>query len=149
EIERILKEFAQEKFAFKIAKEIVKEREKSPIRTTLQLVKIIERVVGEKRGKIHPATKTFLALRIFVNEELENLKEGLKDAFELLNPGGKIAVISFHSGEDKIVKNFFKTLEKDGLAKILTKKPITPQPKEIAINPKSRSAKLRVIQKIK
>jgi 16S rRNA (cytosine1402-N4)-methyltransferase len=147
EIEKILKEFGQEKFAKSIAKEIVKERKKKEILTTLQLVEIVRKALPLreiKRRKIHFATKVFLALRIFVNQELENLKEGLKQALEVLNPQGKILVISFHSLEDKIVKNFFKEKEKEGVLKILTKKPMVPSISEVLKNKRSRSAKLRV-----
>ncbi len=146
----ILREFGEEKFAKQIAKEIVKEREKNPIETTFQLVEIIKKSVPDwyKRRKIHPATKTFQALRIAVNKELENLKEGLLSAIKILEKGGKIAVISFHSLEDRIAKNIFKQKAKEGTLKIITKKPITPSKKEISNNPRSRSAKLRVVEKI-
>jgi len=146
-IEEILREFGQEKFSKQIAKEIVKERKKEKILTTFQLVEIVRKslpIKEIKKRKIHFATKVFLALRIFVNQELENLKEGLKGALEIVKKGGKIAVISFHSLEDKIVKNFFKEKEKEGRLKILTKKPIVPSASEILINKRSRSAKLRV-----
>ncbi len=150
EIEKILREFGQEKFAKKIAKAICKEREKKKIETTTELVKIIEKAVPSfyKKRKIHFATKTFLALRIVVNEELENLKKGLKEAMEMLDKKGKLVVISFHSLEDKIVKNFFKEQEREGKLRILTKKPISPKKEEILKNPRSRSAKLRAAVKI-
>ena len=147
DIEKILKEYGEERFAQDIASAIVEERAVRHIEKTGHLVKVIERAVPKKylRGSIHVATRTFQALRIAVNSELENLKKGLARAVTLLPKGGKIAVISFHSLEDRIVKNFFKT--HTSLA-ILTKKPISPTQEEIRINRRSRSAKLRVAQKI-
>jgi 16S rRNA (cytosine1402-N4)-methyltransferase len=150
DIERIIKEFGQEKFAKNITREILKERKFKKIERTSQLVEIIKRAVPiwYQKRKIHFATKTFQALRIAVNNELENLKKGLKEALEILEPGGRMVVISFHSLEDRIVKNFFKENSKKGILKILTKKPIRPKIEEIKINPRSRSAKLRAGQKI-
>lgn len=150
EIEKILKNYGQERFAKQIAKEIVKERKQKRIETTFQLVQIIRKATPRwyQRRKIHFATKTFLALRIFVNQELENLKEGLKQALEILERNGKIVVISFHSLEDKIVKEFFKKAKKKGLLEILTKKPETPSKEEIQKNKRARSAKLRAAKKL-
>jgi 16S rRNA (cytosine1402-N4)-methyltransferase len=160
---RIFKEYSQERYARKIAKAIVKEREKEPIFRTLQLVEIINKTKPRTREKIHPATKIFQALRIAVNNELENLKKVLPDCLEILKSKGKIAVISFHSKEDAIVKKFFAREAKDCICPIkqpictcghkaqltiLTKKPIVPKDEEIKQNPQSRSAKLRVAQKI-
>lgn len=139
EIEKILKEYGEERFAKKIAKRIVQER---PIKTTFQLKDIIP----GKRTRIHPATRTFQALRIAVNDELNNLKEALPQTIEVLEKGGRIIIISFHSLEDRIVKNFFKEASPDRL-KILTKKPIIPSSEEIKINPRCRSAKLRAALK--
>jgi len=139
EIEKILKEYGEERFARRIAKRIIKER---PIKTTLQLVEIIKRVVPG-RTKINPATRTFQALRIAVNDELNNLRKVLPQAIKVLAPGGKIVIISFHSLEDRIVKNFFKSSNLN----ILTKKPVRPSKEEIKINPRSRSAKLRAAMK--
>jgi 16S rRNA (cytosine1402-N4)-methyltransferase len=151
EIERILREFGQEQFAKNISREILKERKLKRIERTFQLVKIIERAtpVWYRRKKIHFATKTFQALRIAVNDELENLKNGLRQSLEILEPKGRVVVISFHSLEDRIVKNFFKENSKKGILKILTKKPIRPKIEEIRNNPRSRSAKLRAAEKIK
>lgn len=150
ELEKILREYAQEKWAEKIAKAIVEARKKKKIERTLELVEIIKRAIPSRhKGKIHFATKTFLALRIAVNEEIENLKKGLEGAFQILTEGGKLAVISFHSTEDRIVKNFFRNLYQERKCLLLTKKPIFPSKEEIFVNPKSRSARLRVIQKIK
>ena len=143
EIEKILKEYGEERFARRIAKRIIKER---PIKTTLQLVEIIKRVVPG-RTKINPATRTFQALRIAVNDELNNLRKVLPQTIEVLAPGGKIVIISFHSLEDRIVKNFFREEAKKGPLKILTKKPIRPSKEEIKINPRSRSARLRAAVK--
>ncbi len=143
EIEKILKEYGEERFARRIAKRIIEER---PIKTTLQLVEIIKRVVPG-RTKINPATRTFQALRIAVNDELNNLRKVLPQTIEVLAPGGKIVIISFHSLEDRIVKNFFREEARKGPLRILTKKPVRPSKEEIKINPRSRSAKLRAAMK--
>lgn len=151
EIEKVLREFGEIKKAKKIAKEIVKARKIKPIISTFDLLKVLEKfskILKRKRQKIHFATRVFMALRIAVNEELENLKKGLEEAFKISKPKGKIVVISFHSLEDRIVKNFFKKLKQEKLAKVLTKKPIVPSQEEIKKNPSSRSAKLRAIEKI-
>jgi 16S rRNA (cytosine1402-N4)-methyltransferase len=150
ELERILKEYGEERFYKRIVKEILRARKKKPIKTTFELKEIIKRAVPKWyfKKRIHPATKTFMALRIATNNEIENLKMGLEAGLEVLDKKGKIGVISFHSIEDRIVKQFFKEKEKMGEIKILTKKPITPQVKEIKANPSSRSAKLRVAMKI-
>ncbi len=142
-IELILRGFGQEKYSRKIAKAIVEAR---PLTTTFDLVRVVESVVF-KREKINPATRTFQALRITVNEELTALEEGLAAAFDQLRPGGRVAVISFHSLEDRIVKNFFRDRAKEGAGELVTKKPIVPSEAEILENPRSRSAKLRIIKK--
>lgn len=146
EIEKILQEYGEERYARKIAKNIVKEREAKNIKSTLQLVEIIEKSVPLKyrSGRINFSTRTFQALRIAVNSELENLEKALPQAVSILSCGGRIAVISFHSLEDRIVKNFFKEKENQKILKILTKKPVVGQSAEIKVNPRSRSAKLRV-----
>jgi 16S rRNA (cytosine1402-N4)-methyltransferase len=151
EIERILKEYGEEKFAKRISREIVRARRVKPIKTTFQLVEVIKRSVPRfyQRKRIHFATKTFQALRIAVNNELENLKIALPQAIDVLEKGGRLVVISFHSLEDRIVKNFLKEKEREGKIKILTKKPIRPSKEEIIKNPRSRSAKLRGALKIK
>jgi len=150
EIEKILREYGEERFAKRIAKEIIKERRKKEIKTTFQLIRIIKKAVPVwyQKRRIHFATRTFQALRIAVNDELNNLKKALCQSLEILKPEGKIAVISFHSLEDRIVKNFFKEKSKEKLLKILTKKPIVPTKEELEINPRARSAKLRISQKI-
>ena len=149
ELAEIFSSFGQEKKAREIAEEIVRQRKKEPINYTFQLKEIVEKVYGFKRKKrIHPATKVFQALRIYLNKELENLKEGLKSSFAILSPGGRIAVITFHSLEDKIVKQFYLEKKRKGEGVIITKKPVKPKYQEIKINPPSRSAKLRVLEKI-
>lgn len=148
----IIYAYGEENFSRRIARKIVEEREKGEIKSSLQLAEIIKGAVPifYRFGRIHPATKTFQALRIAVNDELQALKEGLEKAFMVLKKGGRIAVISFHSLEDRIVKNFFKELEEKGEAEYplaTGKKPITATEEEIEKNRKSRSAKLRVIKK--
>jgi len=149
-IEKIIEEYGEEKFARKIAKKIIEERKKGRIKGTFQLVKIIKEVIPGRlqNDRIHCATRTFQALRIAVNDELENVEKVLPDAISVLSSGGRLAVISFHSLEDRIVKNFLNKKSKEGLIKILTKKPITAEANEIRDNPRSRSAKLRVAIKI-
>lgn len=142
-IELILRGFGEERYASLIAKRIVERRKIKPFKTTFDLVE----VVGGKQGRIHPATRTFQALRIAVNGELDALEEGLKKGFEILKPGGRFAVISFHSLEDRIVKNFFRDKAKEGVGELITKKPIVPSEEEVRENPRARSAKLRVIIK--
>jgi len=144
----ILKEYGEERFAKRIAENIVKERKKKRILTTFDLVEVIKSAVPEwyKHRKIHFATKTFQALRIAVNNELENLKIALNDAPQVLGINGRMVVITFHSLEDRIVKQTFKELEKRGIARILTKKPIVPTREEVKENPRARSGKLRAIE---
>ncbi|MEA2715520.1 MAG: rRNA (cytosine1402-N4)-methyltransferase [Candidatus Parcubacteria bacterium] len=140
--------YGEERYGRRIAKAIVSRRQKKPIETSGELAEIVKLAVpaSYRYGKIHPATRTFQALRIAVNGELEALKEGLKKGYERLNRGGRLAVISFHSLEDRIVKHFFKEQSDHG-GRLLTKKPVRPQAAEIEQNPRSRSAKLRIIQK--
>jgi 16S rRNA (cytosine1402-N4)-methyltransferase len=150
DIERILKEYGQEQFSKQIAKGIREARNVLPIKNTLQLVEIIKRAVsaGYQREKIHFATKTFQALRIAVNGELANLEKVLPQIFGILEKGGRLVVISFHSLEDEIVKNYFKIGKERGLFEILTKKPIEASQEEININKRARSARLRAVEKI-
>ncbi len=144
----ILRQYADEKSAWRIANKIVEVREKKKIETSGELADLIEhQVFNGKKGKIHPATKTFQAIRIAVNAELQVLDQGLQGAFEVLSDHGRIAVISYHSLEDTIVKQYFKKLEEDGCGKRLNKKIIIPTDLEIKENPKSRSAKLRLFKK--
>ena len=149
-ISEILENYGEEKFARKIAKNIIEERKKGRIKTTFQLIEIIKDATPSSywRGKIHYATRTFQALRIAVNDELENVKRVLPQAVSLLAPEGRLAVISFHSLEDRIVKNFLVNEAKKGTIKILNKKPITAGRDELGKNPRARSAKLRVAIKI-
>jgi 16S rRNA (cytosine1402-N4)-methyltransferase len=142
--------FGEEKFSRKIAKAIVEAREEKQIRTTFELVAIIDKAVGRNyRGmKIHPATRTFQALRIATNSELSNLEKVVENGFKRLSSGGRMAIITFHSLEDRIVKRAFVDIKSKGYANIITKKPILPSKEEIISNPRSRSAKLRIIEKI-
>ncbi|MEK7124065.1 MAG: 16S rRNA (cytosine(1402)-N(4))-methyltransferase RsmH, partial [Patescibacteria group bacterium] len=143
-----LREYGEEKFSRHIAEKICQERELRPIKKTFELVELIKKSIPVKlqRGRIHFATKSFQALRIAVNKELDNLKEFLPQALEILPENGRLAVISFHSLEDRIVKNFFK--ERRHFIKLLSKKPIIAGFDEVASNPRARSAKLRVAEKL-
>jgi 16S rRNA (cytosine1402-N4)-methyltransferase len=142
-IERILEEYGEERFSRKIVREIIGERRIRPLKTTLQLVEVIKRAIPSRYhyGKIHFATRTFQAIRIEVNRELDNLKKALPSATEVLESGGRLAIISFHSLEDRIVKNFLK--ENKNYFKVVSEKPVEASGQEIKINPRSRSAKLR------
>ncbi|MEM3550567.1 MAG: 16S rRNA (cytosine(1402)-N(4))-methyltransferase RsmH [Candidatus Bathyarchaeia archaeon] len=147
EIERILRVYGQERFAHKIAMEIAESR---PLKTTLDLVMAIERATPRwyHRRRIHFATKAFQALRIAVNKELENFERGLPQTLEVIKSCGRLVIISFHSLEDRIAKNFLKEKSREGLIKILTKKPLRPSHGEVAQNPRARSARLRAAQKL-
>jgi 16S rRNA (cytosine1402-N4)-methyltransferase len=149
-IEEMLREYGEEKFSKKIAKNIVEHRKQGRIKTTFQLIEIIKDSTSAAywRGKIHYATRTFQALRIAVNDELENIKRVLPQALSALSPEGRLVVISFHSLEDRIVKNFLSQESKKNTIKILTKKPVTANRDELGKNPRSRSAKLRAAIKI-
>jgi len=146
----ILYGYGEERYARRIAKAIVERREEKPIETSKELAEIVKNSVPifYRFGKIHPATRTFQAIRIAVNDELQALEEGIKKGFGILKKGGRMAVISFHSLEDRIVKNFFKLRASEEKGEIISKKPITAAKEEIDNNPRSRSAKLRIIQKI-
>ena len=160
ELARLIQKYGEERYSRRIARRIVNNR---PVNTTSELAEIVEQAYGGQRGKIHPATKTFLALRLVVNRELENLSVALQQARDLLTLGGRLAVISYHSLEDRIVKNFMKQEAKACLCppetpvcqchhsptlKLITKKVIIPSLAEIALNPRSRSARLRVAERI-
>lgn len=155
ELARILKEYGEEPQAKKIARIIVEARVKNKIETTGELVRILSASGGaippwrERTSLNRTLARVFQALRIAVNNELENISQGLAGAWSVLEPGGRIAVISFHSLEDRLVKNFFKEKKSEGQAEILTPKPVQPTEHEIQSNPRSRSAKLRAIAKIK
>jgi len=153
--------FGEERHSRAVARAIVAARKETPVRTTRALADIIGKVVWSKPGEIHPATRTFQALRIFVNEELDQLYLALSAAERVLKPGGRLAVVSFHSLEDRIVKNFLVERAKAGGGSrhlpevaqaapsfaILTKRPITPDDAEISANPRARSAKLRAAER--
>lgn len=147
QLERILREYGEERFARKIAKGIVQARHKESIDSCAQLSEIV-RAVYRKRGRIHPATRTFQALRVAVNKELEQLTEGLSAACRLLRKGGRLCVISYHSLEDRIVKHFIAGNAREKILMNITKKPRTPSAREIRMNPSARSAKLRAAEKI-
>ncbi len=146
QIYNILKNYGEEKFALKIAKSIVENRKKKKIETTKELADIVFKVYPPslRHGRIHPATKTFQAIRIEVNNELKDIEEGVEKAIKLLDNNGIIMTISFHSIEDRIVKNLFKKYKELKFLEILTKKPVIPSLEEIKENPASRSGKLRV-----
>lgn len=142
--------FGEEKYSRKIAKKIVEARAEKEIETTFDLVKIIDEAVGKsyKGMRINPSTRTFQALRIATNSELSNLEKAIEKGFDCLRKKGRIAIISFHSLEDRIVKKAFVRLKEDSLVNIITKKPIIPSDEEIKTNPRSRSSKLRLLEKI-
>lgn len=147
ELDRIFREFGEEHFAKKISKAIIRWRSKKTIDTCSELAEIVQRVYG-RRGRIHPATKTFQALRIEVNSELDELRAGLDSSLRLLKKEGRLCIISYHSLEDRIVKHFMADSSKTGLLKAIIKKPIMPGPEELRSNPSSRSAKLRGAERI-
>src|SRR3989338_7285021 len=141
--------WGEEHYSRRIAKRIVESRVKAPIRTSMQLAEIIRAAVppAYRHGRIHPATRTFQALRIAVNDELGSLKDGLTGAWQMLAQGGRIAVITFHSIEDREVKQLFVGWEKSGEGKRITRSPVRAGREELVANPRARSAKLRVIEK--
>jgi 16S rRNA (cytosine1402-N4)-methyltransferase len=148
-ISDVLRGYGEERFSGRIARAIVEARSIKPIETSTQLAAVIENVVPAfyRRGRINPATKTFQALRIAVNDELGALKAFIDGAYELLEDGGRMAVITFHSIEDRIVKQRFREIEHDHGGVRITKKPIVPTKEALADNPRARSAKLRVLEK--
>jgi 16S rRNA (cytosine1402-N4)-methyltransferase len=145
ELRNIIAKFGEEHFAGRIAKSIKEALRKESVKTTEELREVIEKSVpaGYRYGRIHPATRTFQALRIYANKELDNLGRVLEELPNILNPDGRAVVISFHSLEDRIVKNKFREMQKEGSLEIITKKPVQPSMEEIRYNPRSRSAKLR------
>jgi len=151
ELSSILLNFGEERFHNRIANRLTIERQKTPIQSTRQLTDVILKAVPHymKGSKIHPATRTFQALRIAVNRELEALDEGLNKALGLLSAGGRICVISFHSLEDRIVKRKFLLYSQEGVLDIITKKPVCASDNEAAFNPRARSAKLRCAERRK
>jgi len=165
DLKKIIREYGDERFAARIASAIAKARNEAPIKDTKQLAKLIVDAVPEmyRRGRIHPATKTFQALRIEVNGELDAIKAFIPEAIEKLAPKGRLAIISFHSGEDSIVKNMLREYARGCICppempvcvcgikpkvKLITRKPMVSSEEEIARNPRSRSAKLRVAEKL-
>lgn len=146
-IQAIIEGYGEDRHARRIARKIVEARKQGRITTSGQLSDIIVGAVG-RGGKSHPATKTFQAIRIAVNDELGALRQVLADGFEMLAPGGRMAVISFHSLEDRIVKRYFKELHDTDVARLVTKHPTTPTDEEIETNKRARSAKLRIVEKI-
>ncbi len=149
ELVNIFRNYGEERWAVRIARNIVRERRFTPIETTLDLAQIIERSVPaavRRKSRIHPATRVFQALRIAVNNELENLQQALETGCARLAPGGRFLVLSFHSLEDRIVKRHFRALAQGD--EVQTWGPIRPSPEECARNPRARSAKLRVIQRL-
>lgn len=163
ELERILREYGEEPRARRIALAIASERRKKRIETTRELTDLVQRVVGRGRGRLHPATRTFQALRIAVNRELENLAAFLENAYELLLSKGRMVVISFHSLEDRLVKKAFRRWSQKCICPprtlscqcgwsqkvaLLTSRPLFPSPSETGINPRARSAKLRAAERL-
>lgn len=146
-ITTIIRSYGEDRNARRIAGAIVEARKIKPITSSKELADVIEKALG-RHGKIHPATKTFQAFRIAVNDELGSLSAGISQGFSLLEKGGRMAIISFHSLEDRIVKNFIREKAKEGTGIAITKKPIVPSDEEMTANPRSRSAKLRIIEKV-
>lgn len=158
ELANVLYQLAQERYSRRIARKIVEARRVSPIKTTDRLAELVRSAIPSRPNKhrarggapkeIDPATRTFLALRMVVNRELENLETLVREAPRRLKPGGRFAVISFQSTEDRLVKQAFRSAEQTGLVKIITPRPLSPTDSEIAANPRSRSAKIRAIEKL-
>lgn len=150
ELEKILKDFGEERFSRRIAKKITAARGRRPVKSTFELVELIRRSTPSwyHRGRLHFAARTFQALRIAVNRELENIPKGLEAASAALKPGGRIVVITFHSLEDRAVKNFFRSEDARLIFTPIIKKPLRPSFAEISSNPRAGSAKLRVFEKI-
>ncbi len=143
----IFRVWGEERFAKRIAREVVRRRRLSPIETTRDFASLVEHIVPRGGQRIHPATRVFQALRIAVNRELERLGVFLAKAPNRLAPGGRLVVLSYHSLEDRLVKRCFQEREKAGGFRRLTKKPLIPTPEEVSRNPRSRSAKLRVLER--
>lgn len=148
ELVELFEKFGEERFAKKIARSIVERRKIVPIQTTKELADLIKASVYRSKDDIHPATRVFQALRIAVNDELTVLRKALPKAMDLLKPGGRLVVISFHSLEDRIVKQYFNVFEKEGKGVLITKKPVRASDEEVLRNRRARSAKLRCIEKL-
>jgi len=149
ELESIFRRFGEESFARRIAAKLTERRQKARIKSTAELADVVKNTLPYKFRfrKIHPATKVFMALRIAVNRELDNIEEGIRKSLPYLKKGARICVLSFHSIEDRAVKNIFKKHAESGLLNIVTKKPVAPSAGEISENPRARSAKLRVAER--
>ena len=149
ELERIFQEYGEERFSNRVARAIIRERKRGRnLDRTLELAELVKNAVGGSGAWVRSATRVFQALRIYVNQELEELREGLRAGLEVLASGGRIAVISYHSLEDRVVKNFYREKRTAGILRVLTKKPVIPSRVEVLNNPRSRSAKLRVAERI-
>jgi len=150
DLEKILREYGEERYASRIAQAIIEKRKEKKFETTFDLIDLLKKVLPKNydNHRLPFPTRTFQALRIAVNNELDNLKKGISEALEVLKEGGVIVVISFHSLEDRIIKNFFKESQKQNKGEILTKKPLTPSKEEVINNSKASSAKLRAFKKI-
>jgi 16S rRNA (cytosine1402-N4)-methyltransferase len=149
DIANVIYAYGEERASRRIARAIIAAREKAPIESSLQLAAIVADAAPRTgRRRIHPATKTFQALRIAVNDELDALRELLLDGFECLREGGRMAIITFHSLEDRIVKETFRAYARDQKGVLVSKKPIEPSKEELAANPRARSAKIRIIEKL-
>jgi 16S rRNA (cytosine1402-N4)-methyltransferase len=150
DIANVIYGYGEERYSRRIAKSIVQARSEKAIESSLALAEIVSSTVPplQRKGKIHPATKTFQALRIAVNDEFDALRDLLLSGFELLAPKGRMAIITFHSLEDRIVKETFKALTRDQKGVLVTKKPVGPSKEELQSNPRARSAKLRIIEKL-
>ncbi len=148
ELYDLFSKLGEEEFSLPISNNIIERRKVKPIETTGELVSVIEEVVKRKDVRLHPATRVFQALRMSVNSEIDNLKKGLDQSMNLLGSGGRLLAISFHSGEDRVVKRKFLEFEEEGKGKVLNKKPIIASLAEENVNPRSRSAKLRIFEKL-
>ena len=143
ELEKIISGFGEERRARRVARAIAAQRRKGRIRTCSELAGIVARALGGRRGRTHPATRTFQALRIAVNDEMGEIRRGLEASLGMVRPGGRLVAISYHSLEDRIVKQFMKESKDGGRLNILTKKPLRPSSEEVTANPSARSARLR------
>lgn len=147
-IERALREWGDEPKARRIARAIVERRRRAPLRRTLELADLVARVLGGPRGRRHPATRTFQALRIWVNDEIEQLRRGLQAALERLTVGGRLVTITFHGGEDRVVKEALREAVRSGSFRSLVRRPVRPTPEEVRINPRARSSRVRAVERV-
>ena len=160
ELEDVIRDYGQERYAKKIAKAILNEQKVNPLQTTTQLAELVKRVIGKSSGKKHPATRTFQAIRIFINKELDSLMKALEDCLDLFVMSGRLLVITFHSLEDQLVRKFINKHSKSNVPRKLPVvdqfkprikivcKPLTPSMDEIKLNPRARSAKLHILERI-